>query len=145
MNVLVLYASLTGNTKKLAAAMADALGTKPLQVKEVTSVKDVDLLFLGSGVYWNRPSRAVTRFLRSLPSLDGVKVGLFGTYGAAPRQLDVMANLVQKKGGEILGRFSCRGRDWFVLGLVARGHPSDAELDAAAAFARNMRERLSRE
>ena len=30
MNVLVLYASLTGNTKKLAAAMADALGTKPL-------------------------------------------------------------------------------------------------------------------
>lgn len=121
--------------------MAEELGVKSLQVKQVPELKAGDILFLGCGVYWNRPARAVSRYIRNLPTLEGVKVALFGTYGLAPRQLDAMANLVEKKAGEILGRFSCKGRDWFSLGLVARGHPNATELKAAAAFARNMVER----
>lgn len=141
MNVLVVYASLTGNTQKLAAAMAEELNVTPRRIEEAPSVGEGDLLLLGSGVYWNRPARAVSKYLRSLPSLKGVRVALFGTYGGAPHQIDAMAKIVQRKGGEILGRFSCKGRDWFVLGLVARGHPNAAELSAAAAFAHNMVER----
>ena len=145
MNVLVVYASLTGNTQKLAAAMAEKLDVAPRRIEEAPAVGEGDLLLLGSGVYWNRPARAVRRYLQDLPSLEGVRVALFGTYGGAPHQIDAMAKIVQRKGGEIFGRFSCRGRDWFVLGLVARGHPSAAELNAAAAFAHNMVERAQGE
>jgi len=145
MNILVVYASLTGNTQKLAAAMAEKLDVTPRRIEEAPSVGKGDLLLLGSGVYWNRPARAVRRYLKNLPSLKGVKVALFGTYGGAPHQIDAMAKIVQRKGGQILGRFSCRGRDWFVLGLVARGHPNAAELSAAAAFAHNMVERAREE
>jgi len=144
MNVILAYASLTGNTRKLAEAMAEALGVQPLRIKEVPPTIECDLLFLGSGGYGTRPSRHVRRFLRDVPTLQGVKVALFGTYGGSPHQLDVMANLVQKKDGEILGRFSCKGRDWAFLGLIARSHPTEAELDAAVAFARAMREKAER-
>jgi len=145
MKVLVVYASLTGNTQKLAAAMAEKLDVTPWRIKEAPTVGEGDLLLLGSGVYWNRPARAVRRYLRSLPSLKGVRIALFGTYGGAPHQIDAMAKIVKRKSGQILGRFSCRGRDWFVLGLVARGHPNAAELSAAAAFAHNMVERAREE
>jgi len=145
MNVLVVYASLTGNTQKLAAAMAEKLDVTPRRIEEAPTVGEGDILLLGSGVYWNRPARAVRRYLKNLPSLKGVRIALFGTYGGAPHQIDAMAKIVKRKGGQILGRFSCRGRDWFVLGLVARGHPNAAELSAAATFAHNMVERVREE
>ena len=145
MNILVAYASLTGNTQRLATAMADELELSAMRVEEAPAPRAGDLLLLGSGVYWNRPARAARKYLRGLPSLSGVRVGLFGTYGGAPQQIDAMARIVQRKGGRILGRFSCRGRDWFVLGLVGRGHPNAGESSAAAAFARSMAERAQRE
>ena len=144
MNIGLIYSSLTGNTRRLAETMGDELGIKAQNVRDVTALGSVDLLFVGSGVYGARPSRAMLRFLRGLPSLRGVKVALFGTYGAQPRQLDTMASLVQEKGGEILGRFSCKGRDWFALGLIGRGHPSPAELEAAASFTRQIRDRAEK-
>lgn len=141
MSVRLIYHSLTGNTRKVAEAMGKGLGVRPVQVKDAEKIKEGDLLFLGDGVYGNRPSRAMRRFLNELPSLHGVKVALFGTYGGSPRHLDRMAGEVQAKGGEILGRFSCKGRDWVTLGFVARKHPTLEELQTAAAFARQMRER----
>jgi len=144
MKICLVYTSLTGNTRRLAEAMAETLEVEARKVKEVSAVDRVDLLFLGSGVYGGRPARSMREFLRKLPSLEEVKIALFGTYGAQPRQLDTMASLVQEKGGEILGRFSCKGRDWFALGLIGRGHPSPAELEAAASFARQIRDRAEK-
>jgi flavodoxin I len=143
MNVRIIYASLTGNTRRIAEAMAQELGVVPQSAGEGVDLRGVGLLFLGSGVYGNRPGRAIRRLLEAQASLAGVKVALFGTYGGTPRQLDWMARCVAKKGGEVLGRFSCKGRDWFILGLIARGHPSVTDLAAAAAFARQTRDRAS--
>jgi flavodoxin I len=141
MNVRIVYGSLTGNTRRVAEAIGKELAVLPRAAKEPQSLEGGDLLFLGSGVYGGRPAGAVRRLLSAATSLAGVKVALFGTYGGTPNQLDWMARAVQEKGGEVLGRFSCKGRDWFVLGLVARGHPSAADLSAAAAFTRQARER----
>lgn len=121
--------------------MAKTLGVEARKVKGVSAVDGVDLLFLGSGVYGGRAARSMRGFLRKLPTLARVKVALFGTYSTSPHQLDKMASLVQEKGGEILGRFSCKGRDWLALGLIGRGHPSPAELKVAASFARQIRDR----
>lgn len=142
--IYLVYTSLTGNTRRLAEAMAETLGVEARKVKGVSTVDGVDLLFLGSGVYGGRPARSMREFLRKLPSLEEVKVALFGTYGTSPHQLDTLAGLVQEKGGEILGRFSCKGRDWFALGLIGRGHPSPAELEAAASFAQQIRDRAEK-
>jgi flavodoxin len=143
MTTHLIYHSLTGNTRKVAEAMAKELKAQPVAVRDVDTeeIQAADLLFLGDGVYWNRPSRVMRRFVQNLPLLTGAKIVLFGTYGGWPHQLDWMTNHIQAKSGEILGRFSCKGKDWAFLGLIARPHPTRIDLEAAAAFARKMRER----
>ena len=138
MNTTLIYSSLTGNTRKVAKVMAQELGIKIKRPGELTDLEGVELLFLGSGVYANRPGRSLRRLLNNLPSLAGVKVALFGTYGFRPNQLNWLARCVGKKGGEVLGRFSCKGRSWDTLGLIGRGHPSVPELETAAAFTRQI-------
>jgi len=146
MAIHLVYHSLTGNTRKVAEAMATELAVQPIAVKDVDTgeIRAGDLLFLGDGVYWNRPSRPMRRFVKQLRPLQNIKVALFGTYGGWPRQLDWMAVQIQQRGGEILGRFSCKGRDWAFLGLIARRHPSQMDLKAAAAFAAQMQERVKK-
>jgi len=143
MNVAVVYGSLTGNTRRVAEAMGTAIAVAPRAAKDLQQLDAVDLVFLGSGAYGGRPAAVVRRLLRRTPSLSRVCVALFGTYGRAPSQLDWMARAVQEKGGTILGRFSCRGRDRLVFGLVAHGHPGPTDLQAAAAFAREVKERAT--
>ena len=50
MKVAVRYFSRGGNTKKLANAIAEAVGAEALTT-EVPLSEDVDILFLGSSVY----------------------------------------------------------------------------------------------
>ena len=144
MTTQLIYHSRTGNTRQVAEAMARELKIEPIAIEGAYEgeIRAGDLLFLGDGVYWNRPSRPMRRFVQNLPSLEGVKIALFGTYGGWPRQLDWFAHRLQAKGCEILGRFSCKGRDWAFLGLIARGHPSRTDLEAATVFAVQMRERV---
>ena len=144
MTTQLIYHSRTGNTRQVAEAMARELKVEPIAIEDEheCEIRAGDLLFLGDGVYWNRPSRPMRRFVQNLPSLEGVKIALFGTYGGWPRQLDWMAKRLQQKGANILGRFSCKGRDWAFLGLIARHHPSRKDLKAATAFAAQMLERV---
>ena len=144
MTTQLIYHSLTGNTRKVAEAMARELKVEPIAIEDEhkCEIRAGDLLFLGDGVYWNRPSRPMRQFVQNLPSLEGIEIALFGTYGGWPHQLDWFANRIQAQGGEILGRFSCKGRDWAFLGLIARRHPTRTDLEAAAAFAAQMLERV---
>ena len=51
MKVAVRYYSKGGNTKKLAEAIAEAVGEKA-QTTDVKLTEDVDILFLCNSVYW---------------------------------------------------------------------------------------------
>jgi flavodoxin len=146
MAIHLVYHSLTGNTRKVAEAMATELAVQPIAVKDVDTgeIQAGDLLFLGDGVYWNRPSRPMRRFVKQLRPLQNIKVALFGTYGGWPHQLDWMVKRLQQKGAEILGRFSCKGRDWAFLGLIARNRPSQIDLKAATTFAAQMQGRVEK-
>lgn len=134
------YASLTGNTEKVAQAVADVLGVVPLDVRKAApeGIGGIRLLFVGDGVYALRPSRAMVRFLRALPPLPGVKVALFGTYGSLPTQLRLMRRLLVEKGAEIIGEFACPGQDKATLGLLRHGRPNQRDLAAARKFALEM-------
>ncbi len=140
MKTRVIYASLTGNTAKVARAIAAALGVEPEDVRDLKSgdVAGVGLLLVGDGVYGWKPSRRMVRFLKGLPDLRGVKAAVFGTYGARPTQLPVLKGLLTEKGAEIIGEFACPGVDWFTLGLLRRGRPSERDLERARAFAAEM-------
>lgn len=138
--VYVVYASLTGNTRRVARAIAEATAGVLVDVrrKALPKVEPADIIFLGDGVYFGRPSRAMGRALRAWVLPKGVRAAVFGTYGGKPAQLEILEKLLREKGAEVRERFSCPGRDWFFLGVVGRGRPSPADLRAAAAFAKKV-------
>lgn len=136
----MVYASLTGNTRKVARAIAEAVGGTLVDVRRepLPEVEPDDVIFIGDGVYGGRPSRAMRRALRTWSLPKGIKTAVFGTYGGKPAQIPVLERLLREKGAQVVDRFSCMGRDWFPLGLVGRGRPSEEDLKAAREFARRV-------
>ena len=82
MNPCVLYFSRTGNTKRLAEAIAN-LAKAPLfdiASSEPSIVEKYDLLFIGTPVEGSSPTKEVRTFVQTLPKADGKKVALFCTF-----------------------------------------------------------------
>lgn len=138
--VFVVYASRTGNTRKVAEAVARAVDGVLVDARKepLPKVGPEDVVFVGSGVYFGRPARGLLRALKAWDVPRGLKVALFGTYGGRPAHLEVLEDVLREKGAQVVGRFSCRGRDWFLLGLLGRGRPSEEDLKRAQEFAKRV-------
>ena len=131
MKIAVRYYTKTGNTKKLAEAVAEAVGTEALPLS--ASIEEpVDILFLGNSYYAFSIDPEVRDFIRSL---DSSKVGCIVNFGSA-----AMLNSTYKKvkaEADKVGipmderEFHCKGE---FKGLH-KGRPNAEDLKAAAAFA----------
>jgi flavodoxin len=106
----VVYYSKTGNTKKIAEAVARGAGAKCLSVESARGVKG-ELFFVGTPLRWLGPSKPILEFLRGR-DWSGERVALFCTYLSVgeKRALKVMREEVENRGGKVVGEFSCRGR-----------------------------------
>ncbi|MBR3402290.1 MAG: flavodoxin [Parasporobacterium sp.] len=134
MKVAVRYYTKTGNTKRLAEAVANAVGAEALPIS--TPVDEaVDVLFLGNSYYAFNIDPEVKDFIHSL---DSSKVGRIINFGSA-----AMLNSTWKKvkaeadkAGVIMDKreFHCKGE---FKGLH-KGRPNADDLAAAAEFARSI-------
>lgn len=136
MKIAVRYYTKTGNTKRLAEAVAEAVGAEALPLSAPVE-EAVDLLFLGNSYYAFSIDPEVRDFVRSL---DSGKVGRIVNFGSA-----AMLNSTYKKvkaEADKIGipmderEFHCRGE---FKGLH-KGRPNEEDLKAAAAFARKIAE-----
>ncbi len=131
----VLYYSLTGNTKKMATAIAGELGVEAQPVKAVVAVPADGLVFLGSGSYGDKPGEDMAKFIEKC-DFTGRKVALFGTSGRGEgKEVQGMAEALKQKGAIILGSYYCRGKSFIVVNI---GHPGREDLEGARKFAREM-------
>ena len=131
----VLYYSLTGNTRKIASAIADELGAEAQSLKKPAGVPEDGLLFLGSGSYGDKPSEDMAKFIEN-NDFSGRKVALFGTSGkGAGLEVRVMEEALKQKGANIIGNYYCKGRAFIVVNI---GHPGRDDLEGARKFAREM-------
>jgi len=82
MKACVLYCSHTGNTKRLAEAIADMLKAPIFDVEtsEASVADNFGLLILGTPVTGLRPAPEVSSFVKRLPECKGKKTILFCTY-----------------------------------------------------------------
>ncbi len=130
----VIYYSLTGNTKKLAEAIAAELGVAAENVKTKDRLADDSLVFLGAGLYGPLRGFGFKRFI-DRNNFQGRKVALFGTSGEGKgKELGALEEAVTAKGAEVAGRFFCRGRFLF----LKRDHPTGKDLKNARIFAREV-------
>ena len=131
MKVAVRYYTKTGNTKRMAEAVAKALGVEALPLSAPVEER-VDLLFLGNSYYAFSIDPEVRDYIRAL---DKDKVGKIVNFGSA-----AMLNSTWKKvkaEADKVGipmeerEFHCKGE---FKGLH-KGRPNAEDLEAAAAFA----------
>lgn len=131
----VLFYTRSGNTRKLADAIAEELGVKAMDVKTASISPAPGVLFLGSGCYGSRPGADMTKFIQA-NDFTGRKVALFSTsWMNAGKELDLMATDLKSKGATIIGSYHCKGKTYV---LFNRGHPDQADLAAGKKFAQEM-------
>ena len=134
MKVAVRYYTKTGNTKRLAEAVAGAVGAEALPISTPVT-EPVDVLFLGNSYYAFSIDPEVRDFVRKL---DRSKVGKIVNFGSA-----AMLNATYKKVKAEADKagipmdereFHCKGE----FKGVHKGKPDETDLKAAAAFARKI-------
>ncbi len=132
MKYAVRYYTKTGNTKKLAEAVAEALGVQALPISEPLT-EPVELLFLGNSYYAFSIDPEVRRFVQSLDKNTVGKIVNFGsaamlnsTYKKVKAEADKLGIPVEEK------EFHCRGE----FKGMHKGRPNAEDVKAAADFAR---------
>ena len=134
MKYAVRYYTKTGNTKKLAQAIAGALGVEALPISEPVT-EPVDILFLGNSYYAFSIDPEVRKFIQSL---DKEKVGSIANFGSA-----AMLNSTYKKvkaEADKVGipmqekEFHCRGE----FKGIHKGRPNEVDVALAVAFAKSF-------
>ncbi len=136
MKIAVRYYTKTGNTKKLAEAVAAAVGTEALPISEPVA-EAVDVLFLGNSWYAFSIDPEVRAFLRTL---DKSRVGRIVNFGSAAMLNSTWKKVkaeADKAGIPMDEReFHCRGE----FKGMHKGRPNEEDLAAAAAFAKTIAE-----
>ena len=133
MKAAIRYYSRGGNTKKLAEAIAAAIGVEAMTT-DAPLTEDVDVLFLGSSVYAFGVDESVSRFIEGIDVKVG-KVVNFSTAALVKSTYRQVGKLLAAKGIPFAGEeFACRGS----FAMMHKGKPDADDCRAAAAFAKKM-------
>ncbi|MDR2633907.1 MAG: hypothetical protein LBC51_09865 [Treponema sp.] len=131
----VIYATRTGNTKKLALAVAKGADADAQSVDEAGDISGVDTLFVGASVYAGKIDEKLRRFLGKLTPENVQRVAVFGSAMSGKSALAEIRALLSANGIAVSGKeFFCKGR--FLL--FNRNHPDAGDLANAETFAREM-------
>jgi len=135
MSTAVLYHSVTGNTKKVAEAMAEAIGCTAQSVKEYSLDTKADLMFIGGAIYGGKLDAVLDSFMQALTPDKVKRVVLFSTCVKIAKAVELMKEQLQKKGIAVDDEsFFCKGKFLF----MNLRHPSKADLEDAKTFAKNV-------
>lgn len=133
MKIAVRYFFKTGNTKKLAEAVASATGTEAKDVDKPLE-EDVDILFLCNSVYWNGIDARVKAFLRA----PGHKIGMLVNVSSAAMKESTykqMRSFAVETGIPIDNReFHCKGS---FMGMH-KGKPDQNDIENVKRFAKEL-------
>lgn len=118
MKILITYHSNTGNTEKIAKSMKEGLEGQDVELKKVedtnaASLKNYDIVFLGSGIYGGKIKRSILDMIKKVEEFPS-KFVLFCTH-ASPDAYQNGFKMVKKKisagNSEVLGEWDCMGEN----------------------------------
>ena len=133
MKIAIRYYTRSGNTKKLADAISEALNIEAFDVSVPLSEK-TDILFLGCSYYAFDVDEAVKDFIVNNKDNIG-KIVCFGT-SAMMKSMKKPVTKVAKTVGIAVSdeEFHCRGR----FGKIHKNRPDADDLKDAAEFAKKI-------
>jgi flavodoxin len=138
MRFAVRYYTQTGNTKRLAEAIADEIGVEALPIT-VRVDEAVDVLLLGNSYYAFSIAPEVASFVSSLSKDKVGKIVNFGTAAMMNSTYKKVRKVANTVGIPVLDEeFHCRGE----FKGMNKGRPDENDLKAAREFARRLKETL---
>jgi len=113
MKTCVVYFSRTGNTKRLAQAIADTAKAPIFDIASTqpSVIEDFDLLIIGTPVEGSSPAKEAAAFIESMPKVEGKKAILFCTnriFGSG-RTMKIMEKMLESKGYKTMLKVSKKG------------------------------------
>ncbi len=147
MKAIVLFSTKSGNTQKVAQAIAQELSCPCIKVTKgfdasIVNLDNFDLMFIGTGIYKGQPHEDLLNYLQETSLNNKKEFALFMTCfgwgkGIADKNvIDTLTNVLNAKGQQLLpNTYSCFGGG---LGFVKRGHPDKQELNAAKKWAKEL-------
>jgi len=133
-NTVVYYTKL-GHSKKIAWAVANELGVKAQDIRENPEIKDVDQLYIVSGIYGIVSAPQLLEFLKTL---DGQKIKraylLTSSGGKTTRAAEVRSVLTELGIPVAEEEFTCQG----AIFLFGMGHPNKADIQNAIHFVQSV-------
>ena len=141
---IVYYSKHHGNTRKLLDAIAEHNEVTLIDVTNPGDVKldEFDRIGFASGIYYGAFARQLLTFAEAhLP--EGKEVFYIYTHGAPGGNfLKAIREIAEKKRCRELGEYRCQGFDTFgpfkLVGGIAKGHPTEAEIKEAVDFYRKL-------
>ena len=134
MNAVIVYAGMTGHSKKLANFLAERFALPVIPATEEPP-EYADLLILIGGIYADSPHRHMVSFARKLTAQQcGAAAVITSSASKKTGQQSVIACL-KEKGIPCLGECHVKGSFAFA---VSRGHPDQADRQEAADFAAEL-------
>ena len=119
MKAVVIFESLTGNTRKAAGFIAAELErggvattVSPITAIDFQALAEADLVVIGTWtdglvLFGQRPGRSGR--LKKLPYISGKKTAVFVTYAVdAGNVLDKLVAMMEDRGGDVLGGMAIR-------------------------------------
>jgi len=133
MNFEVRYLSKSGNTKKIADAIAKTAGSRSLTIEHAV-VKETDILFLGAAVYWTGVDSKMKAFINNLDS-KVKKVVVFSTASFVTSAYPDMKKLLEKKNLTVAEQeFHCKGK----FKMIHAEHPNVTDIEEAIKFTKSI-------
>lgn len=133
MNVAVRYYTRSGNTKKLAEAVAEAVR---VEAKDITAplTEKADILFLGSSYYAFDADEAVKKFITDNKANIG-KIVLFGSSAMMKSMKKPISKITDAIGVAVADEeFHCRGE----FKMFHKGRPDEKDIENIKAFAKKF-------
>ena len=140
---IVIYQSLSGNTKKIAEAIALGAKTKAVRVNELKEgeINGADTVFLGSGIYGGSHHRQINEIVGELNLKT--RVFIYSTAGMPVFNFiwhQKLKNLLAKRKIKVIGEMCFKGFDtfgplkWFRG--INKGRPDEKDLEKAREIGR---------
>ncbi|MCR3758117.1 flavodoxin family protein [Clostridium felsineum] len=130
----VRYYTQSGNTKKIADTIAEALDLKAFSIKTPIN-KKVDLLFLGASVYWGGINKNMKEFIDNMSAENIGRVAIFSTSAMKENAYTEIKKRIEKRGIKVEERdYYCKGS----FKIFNKNKPDIEDLQRAANFAKSF-------
>jgi flavodoxin len=143
MKILVCYFSNTGNTEKVAKSIAEGLEGEDIKLLKIEdadplSLKNYDLVVLGSGIYAGKLHVKVTDFMKMVNEYPP-KFAFFNTHQsptAYQKAYRRIRKTLEDNNSQVIGEFDCIGENLgmpkeTILGMLAKLPPEERKRQEA--------------